>query len=160
MKQILFTLALFVPFLFSCAQQKNAVKGYAFFKESIPGREPRDIEGNPIARPRDTLHLVYLELNDSGTHRVDSVSYYGKNAPAALYRLGRPEFFIGNLKNDGSRVELQPRPGKSWWRVELSTEEIRGVGRKGKIVVRGTEGGKPFVVELDRETELEPDQRG
>lgn len=160
MKHLLFTAGFYSLFLFSCAQQKNTVRGYAFYRENIPGRELRGIDGVPVARPHDTLHVIFLELNPAGAE-LDSVVYFGANAPAALFPLAPTELFIGVKKADGTRVELKPGTGKSWWRVELDPTETRGrSGRKGKILVVGKEGGKPFRVELDGETELEPEIRG
>lgn len=161
MKHILFTACFYSLFLFSCAQQKNTVQGYAFYRENIPGREPRGIDGAPLAVRRDTLHMLYLELNDTGTPRIDSVIYFGAKASAALFPLLSNELFIGERKTDGSRVELRPGTGKSWWRVELDANDTRGENRrKGKILVVGMEGGKPFRLELDAEMELKPEIRG
>lgn len=161
MKHLLFTTAFYSLFMISCAQQKNTVRAQAFYRESIPGREMRGIDREPMAQFRDTLHLVYLELKDTGTPRVDTVLYFGKKASAALYPLLPAERLVGIRKSDGSRVELQPSKGKSWWRVELDTNDTRGrSGRKGRIRVVGREGEKPFRVELDGETELEPEIRG
>lgn len=161
MKHILFTAGFYSLFLFSCAQQKNTVRGYAFYRESIPGRELRGIDGRPMNQPHDTLHMIYLELKDTGTPRVDSVIYFGAKASAALFPLLPGELYIGEKKADGSRVELSPGSGKSWWRVELDANDTRTRnGRKGKILVVGEEGGKPFRLELDAETELKPEIRG
>jgi hypothetical protein len=161
MKHLLFTAGFYCLFLVSCAQQKNTVRGYAFYRENIPGREPRSIDGAPVDRPRDTLRMIYLELGQAATPKLDSVVYFGANAAAALYPLAPTELFIGTKKADGSRVELRPGTGKSWWRVELDANDTRGRnGRKGRILVVGREGEKPFRVELVEETELEPEIRG
>lgn len=162
MKQLLFTAAFYSLFLISCAGQKNTVRAQAFYRESIPGREPRGIDGAPMARPHDTLHFVYVELKSNSTPVVESAVYFGAKVSAALYPLQPSELFVGVTKDGGERVELKPAAGKSWWRVELNGEDTRGKkGRRGKIIVVGKEEeGKTFRVELEKETALKPEIRG
>jgi hypothetical protein len=162
MRKFLFSLISAAVFLFSCAQPRKIHKGWAFSKQSIPGIERKNINGQPVYTPGETLHFIYLETKGKNKPVVDSVFLNGRLMSAGVYPVGSDRSKVGIRKEDGRPLILQPDTGNSLWRIELTAFPKETIDEKSteKIRIKGKIGGKPFVFSTDREILLEPDVRG
>ncbi|HVE61974.1 MAG TPA: hypothetical protein VNA26_09150, partial [Chitinophagaceae bacterium] len=137
MKSFLFIWHFVITLIFNaCAQSIHDMqKGYAFFKESIPGNIQVDEKGNEIKPALDTVRFVFIEWKGKSSPPIDIVSYRGKIFNASIFPVVQTQVEIGQAKISGENIILKPARGNTLWRILLTYTDNRP-SLAGKPVIK------------------------
>ena len=159
---ILFSIFGTFLFLNACVQTGSRIqKGMAYFQPSFRGIVLRDENGKEVRGDPDTARFIYLEVKGGLRPQIDSVIYGDKIYAAAIFPIQSSPEFIGKRKHTTESIRLQPVPGNTLWRLELSLiEKKRSLpGDDGRILLKGKNGKHTFQFVIRGEAELEPEFR-
>lgn len=163
MKMIKPVLLLFVAFLFAVCTvmaQSPLVKGQAFAKKANYGREQKDLDGNPVARP-DSLYFVYLELKGKEQPQITSVRFNGRLFQASVVAVEESRVVVGRLNTSEKEAVLQRHKTTRLWRVELTPAAGNMKSSKpAGLFLSGRSSGKTFIFTTPRWTILAADIMG
>jgi len=141
----------------SCAQSLHDMqKGYAFFKESIPGNIQVDEKGNEIKPGIDTVRFIFVEWKGKLPPPIDIVLYRNRIFNVSIFPVEQPHVELGQEKISGKNIILKPAKGNTLWKLLLTS-----VGNKNsltysyKIILEGKKNGQPFQWVIDKEVEIQ-----
>jgi hypothetical protein len=140
----------------ACAQSLHGIqKGYAFFKESIPGNIQVDEKGDEVKTGVDTVRFIFIEWKGKLTPAIDIVLYKNKIFNASIFPVGQLQVEVGQEKISGENITLQPAKGNTLWRLALTPiGQSNSQGTNNKIILKGKKNGQSFQWVIDKEIEI------
>ena len=140
----------------ACAQSLHGIqKGYAFFKESIPGNIQVDEKGDEVKRGVDTVRFIFIEWKGKLSPAIDIVLYRNEIFNASIFPVEQSQVEVGQEKISGENITLQPARGNTLWKVLLISTDKKAVAGNAVIKLKGKRNGRPYEWVIEREIELE-----
>lgn len=112
----------FIWFLiFSNAYGQKAsriIKGYVFYKLSLPGLNKMDEYGNSLSKI-DTTYFIYLVTTINAQPQIETVRFAHYTFSPSIIRLNEKLVIAGKEKNSNHYIRIEAGPGESIWRIDL-----------------------------------------
>ncbi len=155
---LLFMTGTLCSFCWACSQTRPIIREtYGYFAERQPGNIPVDQSGNPLPGfGMDTVFTLYV------TSSVKDLKWDTAWAGIRIFSIVATEvpgqtIEAGVVKEQNQVSVIKAGKGSSIWRLDLipldPLPEIPGIFRKG-VFIKGTKGGKPFQIQIDKLVEL------
>ncbi len=141
----------------ACAQSLHGIqKGYAFFKESIPGNIQVDERGNEVKPGIDTVRFIFIEWKGRVLPPINTVQYKNKNFQVSIFPVEQSQVEVGQEKISGKNIILKPAKGNTLWKLLLtSAVNKNSLTPSYKIILKGKKNGQPFQWVIDNEVEIQ-----
>ena len=154
MKKMFFLLsALFLLKISFGQRQCTATKATAFYTLSNPGILPGDGTGRAVRLNKE--RFIYLLTSCKTKPFISSVTYGGVKVLASVNDDGPAKKVNAGVDNAGRKIMLSAPAGYYYWKTDVVEINNSPLHDSGKIVLKGTIGGKPFTIIVYNEKQLE-----
>ncbi|RYZ27750.1 MAG: hypothetical protein EOO10_11765 [Chitinophagaceae bacterium] len=130
----------------ACAQASFIKKGKAFIRESSPGTEMLDDNGNPTVQPKIVSYMAYVEL--AGAAPEWKYAWYNNQVFAVTAtKIEEKKLEVGIDKSTGEKITMLSAKGNQLWQLELipAKDASKSIKTKGdELILEGIRQNKSF----------------